>query len=105
MDVPYLIGPAAIQYGLEELSKRRRDTFLKAEFPHLWSDIEKFQGGKSEYSLAGIQKLLGKNWKGISDDLASIGFLKKRQGLGSAEESFWIPFLYRKGLNLTQGKA
>jgi hypothetical protein len=57
---PWLVGPQAMQYGLEELSKRKRDTYLRAEFPHLWPFIEKFQGGKSEYSMAALQGILGK---------------------------------------------
>jgi len=35
-----VIGPTSIQYGFEELSKRKRQTYLQAEFPHLWKDIE-----------------------------------------------------------------
>ena len=37
----FIIGPSAIIYGLEELSKRKRTTFLEAEFPHLWKHIKK----------------------------------------------------------------
>ena len=44
-----MIGPAALQYGLGELSKRKRVTYLQAEFPHLWPHIEKLIGGNSEY--------------------------------------------------------
>jgi hypothetical protein len=103
---PWLIGPQAIQYGLEELSRRRRDTYLKAEFPHLWPHVEKFQGGKSEYSAGALQKILGKHWQEISGDLIAIGFLKKKKKRGGiGEATFWIPYLYRKGLELTRGRA
>jgi hypothetical protein len=90
-------------YGLAELSKRRRDTYLKAEFPHLWPHIEKFQGGKSEYSAFAVQRLLGKGWQDAVNDLVSVGFLRKRERGGAP--CFWVPYLYRKGLELTQGKA
>ena len=30
----YIIGTNAIQYGFEELSERKRETYLQAEFPH-----------------------------------------------------------------------
>lgn len=43
---PWLIGPKAIIHGLEELSRRKRDTYLRAEFPHLWDHIKKFESGK-----------------------------------------------------------
>lgn len=100
---PWLIGPKAIQYGLEELSKRKRETYLKAEFPHLWTHIEKFEGGKTEYDAASLQKLLGRKWEMICGDLLSIGLLGKRTNRGVS--TYWFPYVYRKGLNLTQGRA
>jgi hypothetical protein len=100
---PWLVGPQAMQYGLEELSKRKRDTYLRAEFPHLWPLIEKFQGGKSEYSMTALQGVLGKQWEKSSADLIAIGLLRKRERAGLT--TFWIPYLYRKGLDLTQGRA
>jgi hypothetical protein len=99
----WLIGPQALLYGLAELSKRRRDTYLKAEFPHLWPHIEKFQGGRSEYSAAALRKLLGRSWQEAAANLVSVGFLRKRERSG--QPTFWIPYLYRKGMELTQGKA
>ncbi|MHB8770522.1 MAG: P-loop ATPase, Sll1717 family [Syntrophales bacterium] len=100
---PWLIGPQALLYGLAELSKRRKETYLMAEFPHLWPHIEKFQGGRSEYSMTALQKLLGKGWQETAANLVSVGFLRKRERSG--EPTFWIPYLYRKGMALTQGKA
>jgi hypothetical protein len=49
-----------------------------------------------------MQKIQGKDWKKISDDLVSIGLFKKitREG----KTVFWVPRLYRQGLELTQGK-
>jgi hypothetical protein len=96
---PWLIGPQAMLYGLEELSKRKKDTYLRAEFPHLWPDIEKFQGGKSEYSAETLQNLFGRHWEKTCSDLISIGLLTKQK------HTYWIPHLYRKGLDLTQGSA
>ena len=100
---PWLIGSKAIQYGLEELSKHKRATYLRAEFPHLWMHIEKFEGGKTEYDSASLQNLLAKNWADICDDLVSIGVLGKR--VRDREITYWFPYVYRKGLNLTQGRA
>jgi hypothetical protein len=99
---PWLIGPEAIQYGLEQLSKRKRDTYLKAEFPHLWPHIEKFQGGKTELSITAIQRLLGRQWEQTCKDLVAIGLIKKVRR--KEEEIFWFPFVYRSGLMLTQGR-
>jgi hypothetical protein len=97
----WIIGPQAILDGLAALSKRRKETYLQAEFPHLWQHIEKFQDGKSEYTNEGICKLLGKGHEVNIKALVSIGFLKKRTRKGV--KTYWIPYLYRKGLNITQG--
>jgi len=73
----WVIGPAAIQYGFEELSKRKRQTYLQAEFPHLWKDIEKFLGGKTDYNARTLQSLLGSDWKATAEHLLAIGFFSK----------------------------
>ena len=98
-----LIGSAAIQYGLDELSKRKRQTYLQAEFPHLWEQIEKFVGGKTDYTESTLQNLLGRDWKKTAEILLSIGFISK--GNKHGEKKYSIPFLYRNGMELTQGKA
>jgi len=95
----YLIGSKAIQYGLGELSRDKRDKYLKAEFPHLWPQIEKFEGGKTEYGIAQIQKILGSNWKAVVNDLMSIGVIGKH--MRGSQVTYRFPYLYRKGLNLT----
>lgn len=94
-----IIGSAAIQHGLQELSKRKRQTYLQAEFSHLWPHIEKFIRGKTEYSELALKSLLGKDWHQIAENLVAVGLLSK------GRETFSIPFLYRDGLELTQGKA
>lgn len=99
---PNLISSEMIQYGLKELSKRKRDTYLRAEFPHLWPFIEKFVGGKAEYTESAIRTLLGKDWEQISKDLISIGVIKKMESKGKVSYAF--PYLYRHGLELAQGR-
>jgi hypothetical protein len=99
----WIIDTAAIQYGFEELSKRKRDTYLQAEFPHLWNDIEKFLGGKTDYDAATLQTLLGPSWKSTVEHFLAIGFFSKWEKDG--DELYSIPYLYRHGMNLTQGRA
>jgi len=99
----YVIESAAILYGLEELSKRKRETYLQAEFPHLWEHLEKFSGGKTDYTVASLDDLLGNDRKSVTEDLLAIGFFSR--GKKKGEEVFSIPPLYRHGMNLTQGKA
>lgn len=99
----WIIGPQAIQYGLTELSKRKRTAFLEAEFPQFWPSIEKFIGRKTEYTEKALNRLLGKGCQDIVKDLISIGLIFK--GKSKGEFIYKIPFLYRKGLDLTQGRA
>lgn len=99
-DTDRLISGRAIQYGLVELSKEKRTTYLQAEFPHKWKDIEKFVGGGSEYGERSLRRVLGKNWQGIADDLVSMGVLERATRKGNA--TLKIPFLYREGLECTQ---
>jgi hypothetical protein len=99
----YIIGAAAIRYGFEELSKRKLQTYLQAEFPHLWKEIERFVGGKTEYDSAALLTLLGPKWKTTADRLVGIGFFSKseqREG-----PVFSVPSLYRHAMHLTQGRA
>jgi hypothetical protein len=99
----WIISPNAIQYGFEELSERKRQTYLQAEFPHLWEYIEKFVGGKTDYHEAALRELLGGNWKILAEDLVAIGFLSKRTKAG--EDVYSIPVLYKHGLHITLGQA
>ncbi|MDE2142456.1 MAG: hypothetical protein KGL74_10910 [Elusimicrobia bacterium] len=97
-----IIGSASIRYGLEQLSKKKCVTYLQAEFPHFWPNIKKFVKGKTEYSPESIRRLLGKSSDKIISDLIDIGFLsesRSRKGV-----SYKIPFVYRDGLELSQGK-
>jgi hypothetical protein len=97
----HVIGAQAIIYGFEELSNRKRQTYLQAEFPHLWHDMQKFVGGKTDYSESALVNLLGPHGKVTAEDLAALGFFKKRSSAGI----YSIPWVYRHGFDLTQGKA
>lgn len=97
-----IIDAPAIRYGLSELSKRKRDTVLRAELPHLWHHIEKFRGQKSEYGEDALRQLLGNESDGVVADLVSIGLLEETQA--GDQRSYKIPFLYREGLEITQGR-
>jgi hypothetical protein len=86
------------------MSKWKRTTFLQAEFPHLWPHIEKFIGGKTEYDQAAIRKLHGTDCAAILDDLMSIGVVHRERRRSDGSFIYKIPFLYRDGLQLTQGR-
>ena len=97
----HFFDSASIIYGLEEVSKKKRDTYLKAEFPHIWKYIEKFEGGKTGYTESALKKIIGSNHQEVTKDLMAIGFMAKKKKGGAY--IYWIPYLYRKALDLSQG--
>lgn len=99
----YLFSSAAIIHGLNELSIRKKETYLEAEFPHLWQEIRKFENGKTEYDEESLRKILGSKARELIEQLVSIGFLSKK--IKSKKLVFWVPYIYRKALNLKQGKS
>jgi hypothetical protein len=99
----HIIGAESIQYGLDELSKHKRVTYLHAEFPHFWPMIERLHGGKTEYDVASLRALFGETSDGLIADLVSIGLFHK-SGHGNSA-TYKVPFLYREGLALTQGRS
>lgn len=101
-DTESIIGSSAIRYGLGELSLRKRDTYLRAELPHLWPSIEKFRGQRTEWTEGALATLLGKGWKSLVPDLVSIGLLAP--GTTGGQRTYKVPFVYRDGLELTQGR-
>ena len=98
-----IISASALQYGFNELSTRKRQTYLQAEFPHLWGHIKKFVGGKTDYSESALRALLGEGWRSATEDLIAIGFLSKRTKTGQSVYS--IPLLYKHGMDATLGQA
>ncbi len=97
-----MIGPVAIQYGLAELSRRKRETLLMAEYPHFWPCMELFEHGKTEYSESAVYEKIGKDAEIIVEHLCKLGFLKRKVNKGLS--TYQIPHVYRAALSLTRGK-
>jgi hypothetical protein len=95
-----LLSAQAVLQGHVEMSCKKRETYLKAEFRHFWPLIELFENQKAEHDEASLRALLGSQF-GRLQDLRSIGFLKENPGAGT----YSVPFLYRPGLHITQGKS
>jgi hypothetical protein len=97
----WIIGSAAIRYGLVEMSKHKRDTVLRAEYEHLWPHVEKLVGGKTSFTERALRQTFGRDAAGVIADLVGIGLLTR--GTHSGERVYTVPFLYRYGLELSQG--
>jgi hypothetical protein len=101
-----LIDRFSIKESLNPVSETRIHQTLYAEYPDLREYIEKLRDGKTEHSFETLKTF----WetedsltKELIYRLIEMGFFVKR---GTTEDTrYWIPFLYRPGLNLVQGFA
>ena len=100
-DWPSLLSSQSVLKGYQDMSTRKKETYLKAEFDHYWPVIEKFENRKAEHDHASLARLLGPEWRRTVRDLESIGFLTENPRAGT----YSIPFLYRHCLNVRQGRA
>ncbi len=100
-DMSTLISAGAVVYGHRQMSMRKRENYLKAEFDHFWPNIEKFENKKADHHADSLRSLLGRDCAKIIKDLRSIGFLK----YNPRTDTYSIPFLYRHCLNIRQGRA
>lgn len=100
-DQEVLITSDIFKLALEELSKRKKATYLFAEFPHLKEFIIKFEGGYTEYTTESLQKILGEKWQMIIEELRSIGFIR----FVPKKATYKIPAIWRKGLSIKRGRS
>lgn len=100
-DQEHFITADIFKIALEELSKRKKTTYLFAEFPHLKDYIIKFEGGHADYTAESLQKLLGDKWQAVIEELKSIGFIK----FVPKKAIYKIPVIWRKGLSIKRGRA
>jgi hypothetical protein len=101
-----LIGRAAIKDSLPEVSKVRLDTTLCAEYPVIKIYLEKIENGKAAYSPESLSRQLQlslEQTESIAEWLVELGFFLKKSEKGNL--IYWVPFIYRDALKLTQGSA
>lgn len=99
----WVIGPAAVRYGLSELSKTKTEKYLLAEFPSIRSALDKLRAGKAELPEKHLRALFGETWKATTEELVSAGVLAVERA-SDGTMSYKIPFVYRAGLGVTQGR-
>jgi hypothetical protein len=101
-----LFESAAIKNALEEVSRFHFEQTLLAEHTELRSNLLLLQNQKSDQlkdTLARIWSVNVTEAKKLADELTEIGFFERR---GSPPNyRYWIPFLFRPALGVTQGKA
>lgn len=101
-----LFDRSVFKQALPKVSENRINTYLFAEYPEERPFIEKLKGEKTEQnteSLAAIWNIGRDDAISRAQQLVKLGFFQVR---GSrSEPTFWVPFLYRDGLSMVQGKA
>ncbi len=95
----YLIGATALRKAYNHISAQKLEAQLLGEYPECREWIFKFKDSKAEHNEDTLKKILGKQWKHRIQKLVKIGFIEEKQN------TWKIPFLYRAGLNITQGRA
>lgn len=98
-----VIEADSLKRGLAKLSGLRVNDTLIAEAKGYGDLIERFRGGKAEHTEESLQALLGVPPEKAKEQiqlLKEIGFLE-----ASAGGTYKVPFLYRDGLEITQGKG
>lgn len=101
-----LIDRAAIKAALVPVSKTRLEQTILAEYPQFREPLLKLKGEKTQQSV----ETLAEKW-GLSSEAAletanaleAVGFFVRRERRGRVE--FWVPFLYRDGLDMSWGVA
>jgi len=101
-----LFERAALREALPEVSRIRLENTLYAEYPQAKPWLEALEGEKTEQypdTLAAIWDVTDETALQRAEKLTQIGFFERR---GTRRQpSFWVPFLYRPALGLSQGSA
>lgn len=99
-----LISGAAIKDAMPAVSRTRYEQTLLAEYPELKKELELLRGKKTDYTvpnLASIWKLSEEKALEKAALLSEIGFFSRERSEGG--DRFWVPFIYRGALELSQG--
>jgi hypothetical protein len=102
----WLFERSAFKEALPALSEYRVSRVLFAEYPHLRARIEALREQKTEQnveSLARLWKMTEDEALAVARELRDVGFFEERSSRG--ELTFWVPFVYRSFLAMSQGKV
>lgn len=101
-----LMDKAAIAEAMAPVSKTRLEQTIFAEYSQYREKLLKLKGEKTQQSIETLAKLWGCSSEEAvqaANALAEIGFFVRRERKGITE--YWVPFLYRDGLEMSQGVA
>lgn len=97
---------SVFKQALPRVSETRLNTYLFAEYPEERPYLEKLKGEKTEQTPESLSEIwaIERNLAiKKAQDLVKLGFFQVK---GPRDQpTFWVPFLYRDGLSMVQGKA
>ncbi len=96
-----LLSSASIRIGYQKMCEQKRISYLKAEFPHFWADMEQFEGRKAEHTEKSLERLLGAAWREKVKNLRAVGFLRLND---RRARTYIVPYVYRQCLGIRQGR-
>ena len=101
----FLFDRTSFKDALPALSEYRVVRVLYAEYPNLRQYVDALKEQKTEQNAESACSLMGCGCNcgaGIARQLRDIGFFEERTSKG--ETTYWVPFVYRPYLDMSQGK-
>ena len=101
-----LFDRPCLKEAMLPVSKVRLEQTLLAEHPDLREIILKLEGEKTEQTLGSLSRIWDvreEEAATLAAQLVDVGFFQKPDS--KENPSFWVPFLYRPGLEMVQGRA
>lgn len=103
---PRLFDAQAFRDAWPKISETRLNQTIYAEYADVKQWLEELRGAKATQDDQSLEKLWDVNTEETSERisrLVEIGFFKRKNERG--RYVYWVPFLYRPGLEMVQGSA
>lgn len=104
--LPKLFDAQAFRDAWPEISKTRLNQTIYAEYSDVKGWLEELRGAKATQDAQSLEELWNVDTEETSERisrLVEIGFFKRKNEKGRFV--YWVPFLYRPGLEMVQGSA
>ncbi len=101
----WLFDRSSFKEAMPALSEYKVTRQLFAEYPNVRKYIDALREQKTEHNIDSLSRLWGiseEEATKVAKILRDIGFFEERSSKG--EISYWVPFIYRSYLALSQGK-
>lgn len=101
----WLFDRSSFKEALPALSEYKVTRQLFAEYPSLRKFIEALREQKTEHNIDSLARLWNVDEEAgasVAKELRDVGFFEERHSRG--EITYWVPFVYRSYLALSQGK-